>query len=227
MDLMTLGMEFASEMVIKATLLNMRVTEVPTSLWPDGRSRPPHLRPWRDGWRHLRFMLLFSPNWLFLYPGLLTMILGITLVIILSRGSLSIGGVNFDVNTLIYSAFASIIGFQAVLFSILSRIYAVQNRLYPNTGGFLKFSDWFSLESGVILGFFIALAGFVGAIFSFQEWNHQNFGNLDLGVTSRHVIPSAMAMSLGSETILFSLFQSCLSLSLLHSSPAKNGFRGD
>jgi glycosyltransferase involved in cell wall biosynthesis len=227
MDLKTLGMEFASEMVIKATLLNMRVTEVPTSLWPDGRSRPPHLRPWRDGWRHLRFMLLFSPNWLFLYPGLLTMILGITLVIILSRGSLSIGGVNFDVNTLIYSAFASIIGFQAVLFSILSRIYAVQNRLYPNTGGFLKFSDWFSLESGVILGFFIALAGFVGAIFSFQEWNHQNFGNLDLGVTSRHVIPSAMAMSLGSETILFSLFQSCLSLSLLHSSPAKNGFRGD
>ena len=214
MDLKTLGMEFASEMVIKATLLNMRVTEVPTSLSPDGRSRPPHLRPWRDGWRHLRFMLLFSPNWLFLYPGLVLMAVGIGLVTGLSQGPLTVGGVTLDVDTLIYSAFAATIGFQAVLFSILSRIYAVQNKLYPATRGFLRFSHWFSLEWGLLIGGFVALGGFTGAVYSFVEWNHQNFGNLDLGVTARHVIPSAMAMSLGSETILFSLFQSCLSLGI-------------
>ncbi len=226
MELKTLGMEFASEMVIKATLLQMRVTEVPTTLSPDGRSRPPHLRPWRDGWRHLRFMLLFSPNWLFLYPGLLTMAIGIGLVVALSLGPLNVAGVTLDVDTLIYAAFASIIGFQAVLFSILSRVYAVQNRLYPDTKNFIKAFQWFTLERGLLLGFCVTLGGFGGAVFSFLEWKHENFGNLDLGIVSRHVIPSAMAMSLGVETILFSFFQSCLSLGIQQNpllvEPAKN-----
>jgi glycosyltransferase involved in cell wall biosynthesis len=223
MELKTSGMEFASEMVIKAALLKMRVTEVPTSLWPDGRSRPPHLRPWRDGWRHLRFMLLFSPNWLFFYPGLLTMTLGIALVVLLSRGPLTLCGVTLDVDTMIYCAFASTIGFQGVLFSFLSRIYAVQNCLYPDTKSILKFFRWFTLERGLLLGFFMALAGFVGAVYSVLEWNQQNFGRMNLEATARHVIPSAMAMSLGVETILFSFFQSCLSLGIQHNSLVGDG----
>src|SRR6202044_3803050 len=104
MNLRTTGMEFASEMVIRATLLGMRIAEVPTTLDPDGRTRPPHLRPWRDGWRHLRFMLLFSPRWLFLIPGLILMLVGIVGVASLWRGDIAVGGLHLGVHTMLYSA---------------------------------------------------------------------------------------------------------------------------
>jgi len=119
MDLRTTGMEFASEMVIKATLLSMRITEVPTTLSPDGRSRPPHLRPWRDGWRHLRFMFLFSPNWLFLYPGLLMMLLGLVVGAALLAQPIYLNSVRLGLDTLVYCSTILIAGFQAILFSLL------------------------------------------------------------------------------------------------------------
>lgn len=222
MELKTLGMEFASEMVIKAALLKMRVSEVPTVLWPDGRSRPPHLRPWRDGWRHLRFMLLFSPNWLFLYPGFLVMAAALLLVAALSRGPLNLGGLTLDVDTMIYCAFAAVIGFQAVSFAVLSRIYAVENNLYPSATS-VKFSRLFTLERGLLVGFFVALGGLGGAIYTVLQWKQQHFGNLELEEIARQVIPSALAMSLGVETMLFSFFQSYLSLSIQQKAPAKIG----
>src|ERR1035437_9328323 len=152
MDLRTTGMEFASEMVIKAKLMGLKMTEVPTTLSPDGRSRPPHLLPYRDGWRHLRFMLLFSPNWLFLFPGSVLMIVGIFFGALLLPGPLSIAGVRFDTDTLIYCSFSVLIGFQAVVFSILSRFYASNEGLYPRTSNFSNMLGLISLERGLLLG---------------------------------------------------------------------------
>src|SRR6267378_7884160 len=131
LDLRTHGMEFASEMVVKATAFGLRVTEIPTTLSPDGRDRAPHLRTWRDGWRHLRFLLLYSPRWLFLYPGGLLMIIGLLVGLLLLRGPLTVGGVNFDVHTLLYAAMAVIIGFQAIVFAMFTKVFAMSEGLLP------------------------------------------------------------------------------------------------
>lgn len=214
MDLRTTGMEFASEMVIKATLMGLRTSEVPTTLSPDGRSRPPHLRPWRDGWRHLRFMLLFSPNWLFLYPGLLMMAIGIVCGAAILAGPVTIAGARFDVNALIYFAFFAIIGFQAVLFSFLSRVYATQEKLYPATAGFSNILRLVTLERGLVLGGLTALTGILLGGYSILDWSRHGFGAMDFASLARIVIPSATAAALGVELILFSFFFSTLQLSV-------------
>ena len=216
MDLRTTGMEFASEMVIKATQMKMRLAEVPTTLSPDGRSRPPHLRPYRDGWRHLRFMLLFSPNWIFLYPGLVLMILSAVLGALLVKGPLALFGHELNVNTLIYCAFSLLIGFQAVMFSLLSRIYAVQENLYPITDLYKSMFKAIKLESGLIVGLALLLAGLVTAAYTVLSWKHNGFGAMDLARTSRIVIPAATSLALGIEIMLFSFFLSTLGLSVRH-----------
>jgi hypothetical protein len=125
------GMEFASEMVVKAKLQGLRFTEVPTTLSPDGRHRPPHLNTWRDGWRHLRFLLLFSPKWLFLYPGILLLFLGFTSMVLLIAGPFTVGDLTLDVNTLVYCSVAIICGFQAAAFWILAQVFAMKAKLLP------------------------------------------------------------------------------------------------
>src|SRR5207302_8707883 len=125
MRLRATGMEFASEMVIKASLKGMRIIEVPVVLHPDGRSRPPRLRTWRDGWRHLRFMLLFSPRWLFLYPGLLLMMVGSVLELWLLPSAKTVGGITFDVHTMLYGAAFVLLGFQSVAFATFTKIFAI------------------------------------------------------------------------------------------------------
>ena len=214
MDLRTTGMEFASEMVIKATQRKMRLAEVPTTLAKDGRSRPPHLRPYRDGWRHLRFMLLFSPNWLFLYPGFVLMAVSFVLGGLLVRGPLTIAGHELDVNTLIYCAFFLLIGFQSVMFALLSRIYAVQESLYPTTESYKKLFRYITLESGLVAGLVLALAGLALAVYTVLIWKHQSFGHLDLFRVSRIVIPAATSLALGVEIMLFSFFLSTLGLGI-------------
>ena len=216
MDLRTTGMEFASEMVIKATQKKMRLAEVPTTLSPDGRSRPPHLRPYRDGWRHLRFMLLFSPNWLFLYPGLVLMIVSAGLGSMLVQGPVAIGAHTLNVNTLIYCAFFLLIGFQSVMFSLLSRIYAVQENLYPITDTYKKFFRLITLESGLLVGLAMSLFGFCLAVYTVTVWKRQAFGELDLFRVARIVIPAATSLALGIEIMLFSFFLSTLGLSIRH-----------
>src|SRR6185312_3774274 len=131
LDLRTTGMEFASEMVVKATLQKMRITEVPTTLSKDGRSHPPHLKTWRDGWRHLRFLLLFSPRWLFLYPGALLMGIGLLIGLSLLPSPRVIGGLVFDIHTLLYAALAIIIGFQAIVFATFTKVFAISEGLLP------------------------------------------------------------------------------------------------
>jgi len=213
MNLKTTGMEFASEMVIKATISGMRVTEVPTTLSPDGRSRAPHLRTWRDGWRHLRFMLLFSPNWLFLYPGIALFILGMIMSLIIIVKPIEIGGVTLDIQTLLFSSTSIIVGFQAALFALFSKVFAISTGLVPSDSLLYRASKRVSLEAGVIYGLIILAAGVAGSIYSLEYWASEGFGPLDVRQTMRVVIPSITAIILGFQCILGSFFTGVLKLS--------------
>jgi glycosyltransferase involved in cell wall biosynthesis len=214
LDLRTTGMEFASEMVIKATLKNMRITEVPTTLSPDGRSRPPHLRPWRDGWRHLRFMLLYSPRWLFLYPGMALMIVGLLACLWLLPQPRVIGSAVLDVHTLLYAAAAVLIGFQAVMFAIFSRAFAMAEGLLPNSPRVTRILQHAKLEVGVLAGTAISVLGMVGSVAAVMVWQAAGFGPLDSSRTLRLAIPSVLAIALGVEIILSSFFLGVLRLPL-------------
>jgi glycosyltransferase involved in cell wall biosynthesis len=214
MDLRTTGMEFASEMVIKATLMGMKVVEVPTTLSPDGRNRPPHLRPYRDGWRHLRFMLLFSPDWLFLYPGLVLFCAGLLLGAKLLASPVYIQGVALSVDTLIYSVTMIEVGFQAILFALLSRAYAVQEGLFPKPPKPTLFDSIFKLERGIILGSGLVVIGFLLFLYAFSVWGSANFGPLDVEKVTPIVIGSSICLSLGFEVILSSFLLSMLKLNV-------------
>jgi glycosyltransferase involved in cell wall biosynthesis len=219
MDLRTTGMEFASEMIIKAALLGLRVTEVPTVLRPDGRQRPSHLRPWRDGWRHLRFMLLFSPRWLFFYPGLALMAAGLVVGGMLLPGPLVVGRVHFDVNTLLFSAIALLIGFQAVAFAVLSKFFAIHAGLRAPEARFERWLRALTLEVGLIAGFLLAATGLGLSLFSVWLWRQRGFGSLIPSQMLRWVIPGALSLTLGCQVILTSFFLSVLRLDTRKDSP--------
>lgn len=212
LDLQTTGMEFASEMVVKASLYKLRIAEVPTVLFPDGRSRPPHLRTWRDGWRHLRFLLLYSPRWLFLYPGIALMILGLIVGIWLLPGSQKVGSIRFDVHTLLYGAIAIIIGFQAVTFAFFTKVFAISEKLLPADPKVNKIFRYFTLEIGLIVGFTLILIGIIGSILSLTIWSKTAFGTLDSSKTLRLVIPSLTCLTVGLQMVLSSFFLSVLGL---------------
>ncbi len=204
LDLRTTGMEFASEMVVKASLYKMKITEVPITLYPDGRSRPPHLRSWRDGWRHLRFLLLFSPRWLFLYPGTFLMLLGLIATIILLS--------SVKVHSLIYSTTAIIIGFQIVVFSMFTKAFAISEGLIPEDIRLIRLLRNFSLEKGLIIGSLILLIGVVGSVYALKLWESTSFGTLNPSETMRVVIPSVTCLALGCQVIFSSFFLSVLAL---------------
>ena len=166
LDLQTTGMEFASEMVVKASVYKLRITEMPTVLSPDGLRRPPHLRTWRDGWRHLRFLLLYGPRWLFLYPGAALMIWGLIIVVWLLPGTQKIGSISFDVHTLLYGAIAIIIGFQAVTFAFFTKIFAISEKFLPEDPKLNKIFRYVTLETGLIVGVTLILIGLVGSFLS-------------------------------------------------------------
>jgi len=213
LDLKTLGMEFASEMVVKATLLGMRVTEVPTTLDRDGRSRPPNLRPWRDGWRHLRFLLLFSPRWLFLYPGLAVMFVGAGLGAALMRGPIMLTPRHgLDVHSLLYAAAAVLLGYQAVTFSFLARIFALNEGLVVDDTSVRRLCRWFTLELGLAVGLILILAGLAGSIAAAIAWQRVGFGVLNPSRVLRTAVPATTALTLGAQTVLFSFFFSVLGL---------------
>ena len=213
LDLQTTGMEFASEMVIKATLMGLKISEVPTTLSPDGRSRPPHLRSWRDGWRHLRFMLLYSPRWLFLYPGFFLILFGLITGALLLAGPVPIGRIIFDAQSLLISATALIVGYQAILFSLMSRIFAINEGLLPPHPSLKAFPAFIRMETGVLFGLLLILAGAGGAVYSLYYWNRvSGFGNLDPSATLRIVIPAVTAVIIGCQTLLGSFFLSLLGM---------------
>jgi len=212
MDLRTTGMEFASEMVVKASLMEMRIVEVPVELHPDGRGRPPHLRTWRDGWRHLRFMLLYSPRWLFLYPGTLLIALGFVSGALLVAGPRQLFGLTFDVHTLVYSTVAIIIGLQILLFGTFARVFAASEGLLPPNAKLDATLKRIPLELALLLGLLLLLIGFAGAIYAVGVWGGHDFGNLDPRQLLRVVIPSALAMGMGVEIIFSALFLSVLAM---------------
>jgi hypothetical protein len=213
LDLRTTGMEFASEMVVKATLHGLRIGEVPTTLSPDGRTRPPHLRSWRDGWRHLRFLLLYSPRWLFLYPGLLLMLVGIFLILWLLPGPRNVGLAVLDVHTMLCGAAMVLIGFQSVSFAVLGKVFAMTSGLMPWSPKLRRIFDWITLETGLVFGGLIAAGGVAGLFAAVYIWNLHGFGPLDPQRTLRWVIPAVTATSLGFQIILSSFFLSMLGLS--------------
>jgi glycosyltransferase involved in cell wall biosynthesis len=212
MELRTTGMELASEMVIKAELFGLRVEEVPTVLRKDGRDRPPHLRPWRDGWRHLRFMLLFSPRWLFWYPGITLMVTGLVLGAALLRGPLPLGRVTLDVHTLLFAAVAVLIGFQAASFALLSKFFTIRAGLRRAEAGFESWFRHLTLELGLLAGGLLVVGGLLLSICAVWFWGDRGFGPLQPSETLRWVIPGALCLVLGCQMILTSFFLGVLRL---------------
>ena len=212
MDLRTTGMEFASEMIIKATLLRLKIAEVPTTLSPDGRSRPPHLRPWRDGWRHLRFMLLCSPRWLFLYPGMAAVVAGLCVLAWLLPGPRQLGGFTFDVHTLLYAAVGVSVGCQAIAFALFARIFAIREGVVPGSPRMERLMRTLNLELGVVIGVLLTALGVAGSVWSVLYWREHAFGPLDPSKALRLVIPSVLAFTLGCQLVLSSFFLSVLGL---------------
>lgn len=212
LDLQTTGMEFASEMVVKATLFDLRITEVPTSLAPAGRSRAPHLRTWRDGWRHLRFLLLYSPRWLFLIPGSLLMIIGSIISLLLLRGPITLRGVTFDIHSLLYSAIAIVLGFQAIIFAVLTKVFAISEGLLPEDPRLNRLFRYVKLETGLLSGGALLLFGVGLTIYAYASWGTRAFGPLDPSETFRLVIPAVVLLILGVQIILFSFYLSILGM---------------
>jgi glycosyltransferase involved in cell wall biosynthesis len=212
MGLRTTGMEFASEMVVKAALLGLSVAEVPTTLSPDGRGRPPHLHTWRDGWRHLRFLLLYSPRWLFLYPGTALVLVGSLLGLWLLPAPRLVGNVTFDVHTLVYAAAFVLLGFQAIAFAVFTKFFAISEGLLPPDPTLDKLFQYITLEVGLAIGALLTTAGLAISLYAVGAWENKHFGALDYSHTMRLVIPGALFLTLGAQTIFASFFMSVLGL---------------
>jgi hypothetical protein len=204
LGLVSPGMEFASEMVVKATLAGLRMGEVPTTLSRDGRSRPPHLRSWRDGWRHLRFLLLMSPRWLLLYPGLALLAAGLLAQAAILRGPIVVRGVGFDIHTMLYAAGASILGLQLVAFSVMSRSIGFVRGVLPMTPSLERFLRLFTLERGIVIGTCTALAGLALAVHSVDLWFGAQLAALDPAAMMRWAIPSVTLMIAGADIVFAS-----------------------
>lgn len=206
------GMEFASEMIIKSALRGGKTAEVPIALRPDGRhSHAPHLRTFRDGWRHLRFFLVFSPRWLFLIPGVLLILAGL-IGYGLGMPRVRLHGILFDVHTLLFSSLAVICGYQSVLFAVLTKTFAITEGLLPEDARMTRLFRVVNLERGLIVGALATLAGVLLLAGAVNQWRLTHFGDLDYARTMRWVIPGVTLTTLGFQTVLSSFFLSILGM---------------
>jgi glycosyltransferase involved in cell wall biosynthesis len=221
LNLLAPGMEFACEMVIKATLHGLRITEVPITLYQDGRTRAPHLRTWRDGWRTLRFMLLFSPRWLFLWPGLIIFFVGTIGMLLMSGGPLVLGQIHAEKNSMLVSGMLMLVGYQSIFFGLFTKIYSQSMGLRPEDSRLERWFKLFSLEKGILFGLFLVASGGVVLVVAMARWAAVHFGSLAGDeFTPRLVIWSVIATTLGIQTIFNSFFISVLGL-------RGGGLRGD
>ncbi|MHB1045290.1 MAG: glycosyltransferase family 2 protein [Thermoanaerobaculia bacterium] len=214
------GMEFASEMIVKAVLAGLRISEVPVTLSPDKRSRPPHLRSWRDGWRHLRFMLLISPTWLFLVPGLLLAGMGFVAGARLSLGPLVIGPYGFESNALVVSSMTLLVGVQVTLYGVMAHVLAVRTGLLPERSGWRSAFRLFTLERGLLTGSLLVVVGFLLVVRVVVRWHFSDLGPLPTAETMRMVVPGATAVTLGTQVLFSSFFLSALGTTVVES-PAR------
>jgi glycosyltransferase involved in cell wall biosynthesis len=213
LDIRSSGMEFAIEMIVKATMMGLKVTEVPTTLSPDAEGREPHLNTWRDGWRSIRLLLLYSPKWLFLYPGLLLLAVGVAGMVWLVPDERSIGSVGFDVSTLLYFSLAVIVGLQSVYFFLTARWFGITEGLLPDDPRIRRLvSGRGRLELGLAAGMLLLAAGLGLSVYALATWNEAGFGQLDYPETLRIVIPGATLIACGMQTALSALFLSVLGL---------------
>lgn len=215
LGLRTTGMEFASEIVVKATLGRLRVSEVPTTLRKDGRNRPPHLRSWHDGWRHLRFLLIFSPKWLFLYPGSIGFFIGIIGSIALLFGPIEIGSVGFDVSSQLYLAALALVGYQGIMFWLLTKLYGQREGFFlPRGKTFSIIAERTTVENGVLIGVASFVLGLAIAVTQLVMWANESFGVLDPVETMRFTVPAALFMILGAQTIMSGMFVGILTVDI-------------
>lgn len=212
LNLQAKGMEFASEMIIKATLQQLKITEVPTVLSPDGRSRRPHLRPWRDGWRHLRLLLLLSPKWLFLYPGIALIFSGMILILLLLQGPLKLGKCYFDIHTMLFAGMFIIAGLQAVYFSVFSKVIGIFQMKLPEKKSMMHFLKHFTLEKGLLVGLALIFLGGYGSVYTFLFWKSHEFGRLIPSEVMRILIPSVTCLIAGMQVTFASFFMNILTL---------------
>ncbi|MCK6682949.1 MAG: glycosyltransferase family 2 protein [Thermoanaerobaculia bacterium] len=212
LELKTTGMEFASEMVVKAALFGLRIAEIPVILRPDGRSRPPHLRTWRDGWRHLRFLLVYSPRWLFLYPGLALILLGSGLMAWLLPGPRALLGARLDVHTMLGAAAMVLAGVQAVFFAIFAKVFGVTTGLLPEDRRFQRLFDFVTLETGLLVSLLVGLTGFGTVLSVWLDWQRSAYQYLDYSVTMRWMIPGVTLLALSVQGLFSSFFLSLLGL---------------
>lgn len=202
LNLRTTGMEFASEMIVRAAHAAYRIEEVPTTLKKDGRSRPPHLRTWRDGWRHLSFLLMYSPKWLFLYPSIALIVFGMVATLALLSGSASVGGVGFDIHTFVVGCIVLLVGVQGVSFAIVSRRYATAQNLIPPSPRFAALMDALTLERVLIVAFLVITLGAAGAIWCVAQWASAGFGPLEYTAMLRVLLVSLTAIAIGAQLAL-------------------------
>ena len=212
LDPRTPGMEFASEVVVKAALAGWRIAEVPTVLHPDGRGRPPHLRSWRDGWRHLRFLLLFSPRWLFLYPGLALLLAGVAMTAVLYFVTLRIGRLGLDVHSMLYASAGALLGLQLCLFALFARVSAQNAGLLPRQPALERLLSLLTLERGLLAGLAATACGVAWSVLAFWQWRETGFGALDPRIVMRDTIPASALMVGGMEVMLASFLLSVLRL---------------
>jgi glycosyltransferase involved in cell wall biosynthesis len=206
------GMEFATEMIIKASLYGEKIAEVPITLYPDGRkSHAPHLKTFRDGWRTLRFFLMYSPRWLFLMPGLLLVLLGLVGYAVAMPG-LSVLGVTFDAHTLLFASLAILCGYQSILFAIFTKTFAIAEGLMPEDRRMTQFFQVVNLERGLSIALVVLVIGLILLLAAVNEWRSADFGNLDYAHTMRLVVPGVTLTALGFQTILSSFFASILGM---------------
>ncbi|HKS27252.1 MAG TPA: glycosyltransferase family 2 protein [Pyrinomonadaceae bacterium] len=212
LDLRCTGMEFATEMIIKSSLYRVGITEVPITLHPDGRtSHAPHLKTFRDGWRTLRFFLMYSPRWLFLAPGALLILLGLVGYALALPG-VTIKGITFDAHTLLFASLSILCGYQSILFAIFSKTFAISEGLMPDDPRMNRFFEIVNLERGLILGAGSLLIGLALLVSAMNQWRLIDFGHLDYSHTMRWVIPGATLTALGFQTVLSSFFVSILGM---------------
>lgn len=212
MNLQTTGMEFATEMPIKALIMRLQIAEVPTILRPDGRSRPPHMRPWRDGWRNLRFMLVYTPGWLFMLPGVVMFAIGLLGSLLLVRGDVHLGAIALSIHTLLILSFLMIVGYQLIVFAVSTRFFATRAGLLPESPVFERLYPYMKLETGLFIGTAWTLIGLVGILVAFWSWHGAGLGRLDPYVTMRQLIPAVVLVALGTETVFASFFLSIMGM---------------
>jgi hypothetical protein len=197
LDLRTTGMEFASELIVRAALAGFTIVEVPTTLKKDGRSRPSHLNTWRDGWRHLRFLLLFSPRWLFLYPGLVLLGFGVLGAVLLLPGPIFIGEIGIDIHTFIVACISILLGLQSITFSAIARRYGRIRGFIPASPRYVSVLDTLTLEHWLGAALVIFIAGVAGLVWCVTIWASTGFGPMEYVAFLRLLILSLTAMAVG------------------------------